>query len=948
MNHVGKTGARRKRRNRNGVRETRRFVALLLVFFLAVAGIPEILTGVGSQELAFAATDTMEDGMGTIFDPYAQGAETGLPTGGVLPCEIREISEEDVPEDIPVYGGSAVYSLREAQSDVRAGAGYRYGYGHLSEAQKKFYDDCLAGIAQFLAGKYKTDDFTGTGDYAQAFGVKYSGLKGSDLFAAYYCLRDDYPEYYWLSNYSSYFGDTFYINIDKEYFKASVRNATEAAIAEGMQEYVAALQGISDDYEKLRTIHDKLINDVEYAYVQGSSSRPEDALWAHSIAGVFDGHNKVVCEGYAKTLQLILNQAGIENVYMVGTADGGAHAWNGVKIGEQWFYVDATWDDAGANFFEDTGLLYLYFCIPASVFTKNHKVNTPSSKEWLYAIPSMSESKDCTFYTKYNCDFTKTASVEDAKSKLDVAGKSVPGSYIHALVSQSTQGYFRSAVSGKYAGVVAPDGNTVYLLDATQYKVLHPAIKIELDKTELEINRDESKTAVLTATLTAADGVCDDVVRWSSSSKCVTITPGKDGKSATLTAKRNGTAVITATAAAGKMSVSCTVTVTGTAEYENIYLDAAGTIVPDEDDFMVWVNGGNVGATKDTKYNYKVRSLYTDIQASQITTFDSKGREKKKNGKLVAGITLSEEEPTLEKGKIVDKEAAKIAKATVNVKTGLVKVTAQKQTGEVYLWVIDTGDEHNVAYAKITVTAAPAKILLNDADYGVGGRTVVKKQTLAIGESMDVFLEPLLASKGTDIAQGGSYSVTYGKNGENYVSVEPIPGSEYGFQITPVALDAAKAGKTLNVKVNFVCNENNKKASISITVTNPMETIAYEAGNGLTMAADDTFTVKYSGTQAQELTLNFTAQETDTGYGTTDKPKIYALSAPNSLTVNEKGKPVVTKPTGAAAKLKASFSRDKKSIVIKVPKGLGVGTKAYFALYYNEDCYKVWSVEVVE
>ena len=728
--------------------------------------------------------------------------------------------------------------------------------------------------------------------------------------------------------------------LSKEYYSAEKRVATENAIQAGIKEYVAAVRGITDSYEIVRTIHDKLIKDVDYA--RKSNGPPQDALWAHSVAGVFDGNKAVVCEGYAKTLQYVLNELGIENIYMTGRADGGAHAWNGVKVNGEWLYIDATWDDAGDSAVKDIGLLYSYFLIPASLFTKSHKVNTPSE------IPAMSESSEYTFYAKYSCDFTKIKSVDEARTQLVAAGKSVPGQYIYALVTANTQGYLSQANGGLGVGIKTPDGNSVFFIDATKYKVKFPAVKIQLSETEMEIDRDESKTAVLTAVLTAASGTCDDVVRWSSSSNCVNITPGADGKSATLTARRNGTAVITATAASGGVSATCTVTVVGTAEYENIYMDADFSVLPAEEDFVVWVNGGNVKTAENTKCNYEVRSFYTDIKASKITTVDSKGKTKTKNGKLVAGITLSSEEPTLVKGKIVDSEAAKIAKATVNAKTGLIKVTAQKQTGEVYLWVIDTGDEQAVAYAKISVTAAPTKILLNDKELEDAERKPVKKQTLALGESTEVFLEPLLASKGTEIAQGGTYSVTFSKNGENYVDVEPIEGDQYGYQITPIALDAAKPGRTLTVRVNFVCNENNKKTSISIIITNPITSIEFSAGTNLTMAAEDAFTVKYSETQAQELTLNFTALAVDSLSTTTDKAKLSAVSGMDGVSINEKEKLVVSKPTGDAAKMKASFSKDKNSIVIKVPKKLAVGTKSYFVLYYNKDCFRIYSVEVVE
>lgn len=918
-----------------------KFFTLFLVLSMVFMGIPET---------AFAETDKGEPSLNFSLEEVNSSEEFSYPTGDLI-YDVQEISEEEISDDVPVYGSFALFSRARA-NEVPLAEETRYGYQHLTETQQLFYKKCLKGIADFLEGDYKNKNFTVEKGTAILFGVDFSDYNfvQSDIEAVFFCLRNDYPEYYWL-----YYGYRYmtspqqilYFMTGEEYCTAAKRVATQGVIDRGIAEYLAEVAGETDTYEIIRMIHDKLILDVKYA--RKANGQPEDALWAHSIAGVFDGNAAVVCEGYSKTLQYVLNKLGIENVYMTGIADGGPHAWNGVKVDDQWFYVDATWDDTDADFLKKIGLLYSYFMMPAALFEKDHQVDKPDSKSWLYKIPTMSNSGNYTFYAHYNCDFTNIRSVEAAKNQLLLAGKSVPGQYIHALVSANTSTYLLQANGSLGTGVKAPDGNSVYFIDATEYKieVEHPAIQISVTGTAIELDRDRGETAELTATLTAASGECDDIVRWSSSSNCIELMQGADSRKVTVIPKRNGEAVITATAVEGKKSATITITVIGTKEYQNIYLDASFTAEPKEEDLMVWVNGGNIKFSDNTRYNYKMRSLYTNIKPSKITTEDSRGRIKTKNGKLVAGITLSAEPPTLVKGKIVDTEAAKIAKATVNAKTGLIKVTAQKKTGEVYLWVMDTGDDKAVAYAKLTVTAAPAKLLLNDKDYSTSGRAVVKKQTLAIGESTEVFLEPLLASRGAELAQGGSYSVTFSKNGEKYVNVEPIAGALYGYRITPVALDAAKPGRTLNVRVNFVCNENNKKTSLAITITNPMASIAFAAGTGLVMTAQDTFTVNYSETQAQNLELNFTALPVDPVNATTDKPKLSAVSGANGVSIDAKGKLVAAKPTGEAAKLKASFSRDKKSIVVKVPKKLAVGTKNYFVLFYNKDCYRICSVEVV-
>lgn len=127
-------------------------------------------------------------------------------------------------------------------------------------------------------------------------------------------------------------------------------------VEQGITEYENVVDGIRDTYEKVRIVYDKLINDVNYAYKEDGET-PEDANWAHSIIGVFDGqHHAVVWEGYAKVFSFLMNVLEIPNVYIVDNAQSGetwgGHAWNAVSFDtgkpdqeKIYYYLDSTWDD---------------------------------------------------------------------------------------------------------------------------------------------------------------------------------------------------------------------------------------------------------------------------------------------------------------------------------------------------------------------------------------------------------------------------------------------------------------------------------------------------------------------------------------------------------------------------------------------------------------------------
>lgn len=51
----------------------------------------------------------------------------------------------------------------------------------------------------------------------------------------------------------------------------------------------------------------------------------------NNIYGVFV-MKTVVCEGYAKAFQYLLNLSGIDNIFVAGSSHGVGHAWNCVYI----------------------------------------------------------------------------------------------------------------------------------------------------------------------------------------------------------------------------------------------------------------------------------------------------------------------------------------------------------------------------------------------------------------------------------------------------------------------------------------------------------------------------------------------------------------------------------------------------------------------------------------
>ena len=127
-----------------------------------------------------------------------------------------------------------------------------------------------------------------------------------------------------------------------------------------------------NDYLKIKAIHNYLIDNLEY----------DQTISKANIYDIYGGLvNKVaVCEGYAKSLKYILDDIGINCIFVcgIGTNSKGEsenHAWNYVELDGNWYAIDVTWDDPiiiGNGWLTDE-YRYKYFLNGSNKFYKDHK-----------------------------------------------------------------------------------------------------------------------------------------------------------------------------------------------------------------------------------------------------------------------------------------------------------------------------------------------------------------------------------------------------------------------------------------------------------------------------------------------------------------------------------------------------------------------------------------------
>lgn len=102
-------------------------------------------------------------------------------------------------------------------------------------------------------------------------------------------------------------------------------------------------QGLTDERDKLRALHDYLIKNCQYdteAAADGSKVNGADAPFT-AYGALVDG--KAVCAGYARAFTLLCQGAGLDAIYVVDA--GMNHGWNAVRLEGETYFIDCTFDD---------------------------------------------------------------------------------------------------------------------------------------------------------------------------------------------------------------------------------------------------------------------------------------------------------------------------------------------------------------------------------------------------------------------------------------------------------------------------------------------------------------------------------------------------------------------------------------------------------------------------
>lgn len=323
--------------------------------------------------------------------------ENGLSIGG-YDIPIVSESTQTSPENI-------VYTGVEGSTVSTENQRYRYLYNQLNETAKTIYSKLYQNRENLKTGIYKIE-------FGNTFTSLLSKDGGEDKLKKEYqsaieALLYDNPEIFYLE------ATNMYINIEKitritgvkynvyidnghktNYLAEGFYSKEDVDLAENsikqVRDEILSLTYGKSDYEKIKIIHDYLIDSIEY----------DTTLLQSNIYNIYGAlvNKKCVCEGYAKAFQYLMNEIGIDNVLVIGTGTNSNnetenHAWNYIKLENNWYGIDVTWDDpimiGGGKPSNKTR--YQYFLKGSASFNKNHiESNTFTEGGQSFQYPTLS------------------------------------------------------------------------------------------------------------------------------------------------------------------------------------------------------------------------------------------------------------------------------------------------------------------------------------------------------------------------------------------------------------------------------------------------------------------------------------------------------------------------------------------------------------------------------
>lgn len=231
-----------------------------------------------------------------------------------------------------------------------------YFYQQLTKEEKKFFIQIVYQSEAYLSDKNAMPQKPQNSAYNYCYGTFDIGSLTKDraqqLAELFYCSC---PRYFFAAGALSWVDDqTCSMCMWDDYADRDALNALQEKVEARTTEWMAKINACKGDLEKEKMILKLLGENVESGETPrlDSDGKPlkDDngkviSNWNNQfiVGPLVDG--KAYGNGYSKAMQYLSSLAGLDCLYIQAPAEAG-HCWNMIKIGEDWFCVDAHLFDA--------------------------------------------------------------------------------------------------------------------------------------------------------------------------------------------------------------------------------------------------------------------------------------------------------------------------------------------------------------------------------------------------------------------------------------------------------------------------------------------------------------------------------------------------------------------------------------------------------------------------
>ena len=267
----------------------------------------------------------------------------------ITPIDIDLSSDDEVIES---YG-----NITELRTDDLKGVTFKSStYKVLNKNQKEIYKMIYLIAQKMPEGLVKLyqsyDDVT------------------RDISIAYNAVLTDFPEVFWMpytyivtkfqqgKNTFTAIALDYHLNGKDLSYAVTIaeRDSMQGVIDKRVKEILSSAKPLKTNFEKEKFFNDYICSNTEYV--------TDDELGNTAYGALING--KAQCEGYARAFQLLCKNAGIECDLVCGSAYGQGHVWNALKDGDNYNFVDVTWND------KSDYRSYIYFKISKSQMEYDH------------------------------------------------------------------------------------------------------------------------------------------------------------------------------------------------------------------------------------------------------------------------------------------------------------------------------------------------------------------------------------------------------------------------------------------------------------------------------------------------------------------------------------------------------------------------------------------------